>query len=1367
MSNDLKINIVAQDNTAQGLGSVEQNLNDTLKTAERLIDKIIGLNAAMEKAGSGPGLQNITSTAKEAESAVGGVEVKAKEVKSAIEATGSTSGLKKIASDAVSAQAAIDKTANSVHKAMGTNLQNLQNIGRIIQDMPYGIMGIGNNIQPMVESFARAKTEAGSTGGAVKNLLGAIAGPAGLAMIGIPVVTSLAVAFGPDLVKAINSGATSVDDLKKNLQGIQQYKDFDLTVKIAGLDGIARLKAELAMLLRQKAYLADEKMKADDLAALGAPINPLEYLTPGGLVRNLDRVAKQNAIEAKYTAKDTDRAWDVYNNKSDFGDNNKKLLSLIKVNGKSLTESQIETLIAYNRSAREVEASNAGIKLAQTKDDKKDAKAGESATEKAIKEAERWNDLMYRSSRVLSEMGKDSLPTVESATETFNKTATKLRDAINNHDYTKSENYLKEASDQRSDLEKTKAFWEAATKRYDLDVAKNAETTLSYVEAQNELSEANIKVKNALDAQDYEGYIKASNEKAKAEIDVRKATEATTKSMKSLEQAFQSMGDIASNLGLNGSGVTSFASTINLLTDNNALTQLANTQYNGDKTKATNAAYASVLSSLGTVAGGGVGKFLGSAASGFSIATGLGAAALGPIGIGAAVLGGLTSLIGGDSQAKEQRDQSRQSVYGNILQSALNGGTRSLEILKAGGYSYSGVANVHMAGDSRDRLLEDRGTEGLNALQQSINVLDQAGKTISEFVTPATLRDIQSANVQLEYTVSQIGANADATAAYWDGLIESVTGASADTIASEISSAISNSTAAYDAGASFADSFKSAISTSIQSMAEQAFVSSVAIPLLQPVLQEITASLISGDYSISSMASMIDKATEAANQLSPAINALSQSFAGAGLTAEKALAATKSDTLSSLSVLQKSIDAQKLALQTEYNAAIERSGLVIESVTQRIERLASFVTSVDSAISSVTAPSMDTYASVLSAQASISGAALLARSTGQLPADGELTDALTSIKSMSTRFYGTVIDYNRDAARTAANLRTLSGVAGEQKTVAQQSLDALTAANDNLKKTYDLEVEGLGKIYTQWSSFVDQVNGVDSSVLSVADAINGVNDAVRRQLEVSYVQSVESGAAQLSVLTETYDNQVAELGRLNGQSQDQAASLSGLWASSIDVLNTGINQAQLVAQGVDVSKQQLSALQEIIDQSKSGPILTTDNTMAAWGNTINNTLVSGVERLRTAIDDISMSVNVYGDGTLNAGITGVNDRLTGLNNTLRSLWVNTVGESHLVSSGKSPAYTVYTPYPAFAKGGQFVAGEDGPEVVTVTGGAHIANADDSRRLLRFDELVDTNKRIIRELEALRRAVEKSGDKGISEDIRTILRDFQINGVTTA
>jgi predicted PurR-regulated permease PerM len=95
----------------------------------------------------------------------------------------------------------------------------LTNLSRVAQDAPYGFIGIANNLNPLLESFQRLKTEAGSTSGALKAMAGGLMGPAGIGLA-LGAVSSIIVAFGPkiaDFIKGTNKASEAEDKFAKSL----------------------------------------------------------------------------------------------------------------------------------------------------------------------------------------------------------------------------------------------------------------------------------------------------------------------------------------------------------------------------------------------------------------------------------------------------------------------------------------------------------------------------------------------------------------------------------------------------------------------------------------------------------------------------------------------------------------------------------------------------------------------------------------------------------------------------------------------------------------------------------------------------------------------------------------------------------------------------------------------------------------------------------------------------------------------------------------------------------------------------------------------------------------------------------------------
>jgi hypothetical protein len=99
----------------------------------------------------------------------------------------------------------------------GTGQANvaLVNFGRVVQDAPFGLIGIANNIDPLLSSFQQLRKETGSNATAFKALASSLSGPAGLA-IAVSSITSLFIAFGPQISNfflGISSTEKAIQDI--------------------------------------------------------------------------------------------------------------------------------------------------------------------------------------------------------------------------------------------------------------------------------------------------------------------------------------------------------------------------------------------------------------------------------------------------------------------------------------------------------------------------------------------------------------------------------------------------------------------------------------------------------------------------------------------------------------------------------------------------------------------------------------------------------------------------------------------------------------------------------------------------------------------------------------------------------------------------------------------------------------------------------------------------------------------------------------------------------------------------------------------------------------------------------------------------
>jgi len=105
--------------------------------------------------------------------------------------------------------------------AQGTNqaANALQNLGRVAQDAPFGFIGIQNNLNPLLESFQRLKTETGSSMGALKALGSSLMGAGGLGLA-LSVASSAFLLFGDKLFdsgKKAKEAKKEIDDATSSI----------------------------------------------------------------------------------------------------------------------------------------------------------------------------------------------------------------------------------------------------------------------------------------------------------------------------------------------------------------------------------------------------------------------------------------------------------------------------------------------------------------------------------------------------------------------------------------------------------------------------------------------------------------------------------------------------------------------------------------------------------------------------------------------------------------------------------------------------------------------------------------------------------------------------------------------------------------------------------------------------------------------------------------------------------------------------------------------------------------------------------------------------------------------------------------------
>lgn len=153
---------------------------------------------------------------------------------------------------------AVQDAFQKMQGATAGSTNALMNFNRVIQDAPYGIIGVANNLNPLFESFQRLTKETGSVKSALSSMLATLASPAGIG-VAIAAVSSLAVVFGKDLFGGIEASEKKLNDLK--LEAI------DLKVKLGDLTKAQGANAWNEELTKAEVELHKMKSLTTDWAA--------------------------------------------------------------------------------------------------------------------------------------------------------------------------------------------------------------------------------------------------------------------------------------------------------------------------------------------------------------------------------------------------------------------------------------------------------------------------------------------------------------------------------------------------------------------------------------------------------------------------------------------------------------------------------------------------------------------------------------------------------------------------------------------------------------------------------------------------------------------------------------------------------------------------------------------------------------------------------------------------------------------------------------------------------------------------------------------------------------------------------------------
>lgn len=116
------------------------------------------------------------------------------------------------------------------------------------------------------------------------------------------------------------------------------------------------------------------------------------------------------------------------------------------------------------------------------------------------------------------------------------------------------------------------------------------------------------------------------------------------------------------------------------------------------------------------------------------------------------------------------------------------------------------------------------------------------------------------------------------------------------------------------------------------------------------------------------------------------------------------------------------------------------------------------------------------------AQAQLTSALLLAKTGGIFPTADELSGALRAVSEPSEKLFSNFVDFKRDQAYTTITIESLKKLTDNQLSTEELTLK-------QLEETHNAEMERLDSIISTAQAQIDALNGINNSVLSVAQAL--------------------------------------------------------------------------------------------------------------------------------------------------------------------------------------------------------------------------------------------------------------------------------------
>ncbi|PKV47997.1 tape measure domain-containing protein [Janthinobacterium sp. 61] len=239
---------------------------------------------------------------------------------------------------------------------------------------------------------------------------------------------------------------------------------------------------------------------------------------------------------------------------------------------------------------------------------------------------------------------------------------------------------------------------------------------------------------------------------------------------------------------------------------------------------------------------------------------------------------------------------------------------------------------------------------------------------------------------------------------------------------------------------------------------------------------------------------------EVAAASAAAAKAAADGAIAAAKAAEEAASAIASGLLSAVdaafATLQTVVNREKTALAKANEIAAKAMQVRIDAETAAMAKHKSLADALKSSLDQMNVSGTMEDVGRASAQAQIAAALAIAKAGGPLPAADSLKDALSSVTKDASDKFATYDDYLVDFYRTQNDIAALGKLTDSSLSIEQRTLDLLQQQKDASQVAYEAEVARLDGILETARSQIDVLKGIDTTSLSILQAITGLASAM-------------------------------------------------------------------------------------------------------------------------------------------------------------------------------------------------------------------------------------------------------------------------------